>query len=103
MIFFSLPILGLLKLAYFIEGIFIPENKGPLFFYYYAISAGQIFRKYKIRLIKTKYIDLNAAKKGDWIAYAAEWDKESRTFVGQFAKKFYWKEIIKKYSNLLSL
>ena len=100
LIFFSLPILVLLKLAYVIEGFFIPENKGPLFFYYYAVSAGQIFRKYKIRLIKTKYIDLNAAKKGDWIAYAAEWDKESRTYVGQFAKKFYLDEIPQFFSVL---
>lgn len=31
---FSLPILLVLKIAYFIEGILIPENKGPMFFYY---------------------------------------------------------------------
>ena len=100
LIFFSLPILVLLKLAYVIEGFFIPENKGPLFFYYYAISEGQIFRKYKIRLIKTKYIDLNAAKKGDWIAYAAEWKPQSRTFVGSFAKKYYLDEIPQFFSVL---
>jgi lipopolysaccharide/colanic/teichoic acid biosynthesis glycosyltransferase len=29
---FSLPILLLLKIAYVIEGILIPDNKGPMFF-----------------------------------------------------------------------
>jgi len=100
LIFFSLPILGLLKLAYFIEGVLIPENEGPLFFYYYAVSEGRIFRKYKIRLIKKKYIDVKAARKGDWIAYAAEWNKDSRTYVGKIAKKFYLDEIPQFFSVL---
>ncbi len=100
LISFSLPILGLLKLAYFIEGILVPENKGPLFFYYHAVSEGKVFRKYKIRLIKTKHIDTDAAKRGDWIAYAAEWNKDSRTYVGQFAKKFYLDEIPQFFSVL---
>ena len=30
----SLPILLLLKIAYVIEGILIPENRGPMLFYY---------------------------------------------------------------------
>ncbi len=35
----------------------IPENAGPMFFYYNGVSAGKIIPKYKIRLIKMKYID----------------------------------------------
>jgi lipopolysaccharide/colanic/teichoic acid biosynthesis glycosyltransferase len=92
-ILISLPILFLLKIVYVIEGILIPENKGPMFFYYNAVSAGQIFRKYKIRLIKTKYIDPVGAKLGDWIAYSAEWTPKSRTYIGQFVKKFYLDEL----------
>ncbi|MBK5968782.1 MULTISPECIES: hypothetical protein [Thiorhodovibrio] len=42
------PVLLLLKLAYLIEGWILPENIGPLFFYYNAVSAGRVFRKYKI-------------------------------------------------------
>ena len=87
------PILLLLKIAYFIEGIFIPENAGPMIFYYNAISAGKIIPKYKIRLIKTEFIDTEGAKKHDWIAYSAEWNEDSRTIVGQFAKKFYLDEL----------
>jgi lipopolysaccharide/colanic/teichoic acid biosynthesis glycosyltransferase len=93
LILFSLPILLALKIAFIIEGLLIPENSGPMFFYYNAISAGKVFRKYKIRLIKTKYIDIKKAKKGEWIAYSAEWDPRTRTFVGAFVKKFYLDEL----------
>ena len=53
----SAPILLLIKLAFLIEGWLIPENAGPMFFYYNGVSAGKIIPKYKIRLIKTQYIE----------------------------------------------
>ena len=87
------PILLALKIAYVIEGLIIPANKGPMFFYYNAMSAGRVIPKYKIRLIKTSYIDPVGAAKGDWHAYAAEWSPESRTYVGRFVKKFYRKPL----------
>jgi len=96
----ALPVLLLLKLAFLIEGWFIPENKGPMFFYYNAVSAGEIVPKYKIRLIKTKYIDPEGARRGDWIAYSAEWTPDSRTYVGQFVKKFYLDELPQFWSVL---
>ena len=89
----TLPIIVLLKLAFIVEGLIIPENKGPMFFSYNAVSQGKVFPKYKIRLIKTKYIDLEGSKRGDWIAYSAEWNEDSRTYVGVFVKKFYFDEI----------
>ena len=95
------PILLLLKIAYFIEGIFIPENAGPMLFYYNAVSAGKIIPKYKIRLIKTKYIEPEGAKRHDWIAYSAEWNSDSRTIVGQVAKKFYLDELPQFWSVLV--
>jgi len=95
------PILLLLKIAYLVEGWLIPENKGPMFFSYNAISAGKVFPKHKIRLIKTKYIDAEGAKRGDWHAYSAEWSPESRTYVGRFVKKFYLDELPQFYSILL--
>ena len=89
----ALPVLAALKLAYVVEGIFIPENTGPMIFAYNAVSAGAVFPKYKIRLIKTRYIDAEGAKKGDWHAFSAEWTPESRTYVGRFVKKFYLDEL----------
>jgi len=65
-----------------------------------AVSAGKVFQKYKIRLIKEKYIDQEGAKRGDWLAYSAEWTPDSRTHVGQFAKKFYLDELPQFYSVL---
>jgi len=100
-ILISAPILFLLKIAYLIEGFFIPENAGPMIFYYNAISAGKVIPKYKIRLIKTKYIDPEGAKRHDWIAYSAEWNSESRTIVGQVAKKFYLDELPQFWSVLI--
>ena len=96
----SLPILLLLKLAFLIEGYLIPENKGPMFFFYNAVSAGRVVPKYKIRLIKTKFIDPKGAKQGDWIAYSAEWTPDSRTNIGRFVKKFYLDELPQFYSIL---
>jgi lipopolysaccharide/colanic/teichoic acid biosynthesis glycosyltransferase len=97
---FAAPVLVLLKLAFLIEGWLIPENAGPMFFYYYAVSAGQIIPKYKIRLIKTKYIEPEGAKRHDWIAFSAEWTPDSRTHVGGFVKKFYLDELPQFWSVL---
>ena len=96
----SLPILLLLKIAFLIEGYVIPENSGPMFFYYNAVSAGKIIKKYKIRLIKNKFIDPQGAMRHDWAAYSAEWNEESRTYIGQFVKKFYLDELPQFYSIL---
>jgi len=90
---FCIPILILLKVFFVIEGLFIKENSGPMLFSYNAVSQGKVFPKYKIRLIKTKFIEPEGAKRGDWIAYSAEWNKNSRTYVGSFVKKFYLDEI----------
>lgn len=89
----SVPILLILKVAYVIEGFLIPENKGPLLFYYWGVSKGKKFKKWKIRLIKNKFVDDELAANGDWLAYAKEWTPQSRTYVGQFAKKWYLDEL----------
>ncbi len=94
------PIFLMLKFAFMVEGLLIPENSGRMFFYYNAVSAGKVISKYKIRLIKTKYIDSEGAKNHDWIAYSAEWMPNSRTYVGQFVKKFYLDELPQFYSVL---
>jgi lipopolysaccharide/colanic/teichoic acid biosynthesis glycosyltransferase len=97
----SVPILLLIKVAYVIEGLLLPEHKGPMFFYYHAVSQGKIIRKYKIRLIKMKYIDAEGAKRHNWLAFSAEWTPSSRTYVGLFVKKFYLDELPQFYSVLI--
>ena len=98
---FSLPILLLLKIAYVIEGILISENKGPMFFYYWGVSGGKKMKKWKLRLIKTKYIDPEGSARHDWIAFSGEWAPDSRTIVGAFAKKWYLDELPQFWSVLI--
>jgi lipopolysaccharide/colanic/teichoic acid biosynthesis glycosyltransferase len=88
-----LPVIIILLLFNWIEGIIIPENRGPLFFYYNAVSRGKVFKKYKIRLIKVKFIDKELQAKGDWHAFVNEWNPAARTNLGKFVKKFYLDEI----------
>jgi lipopolysaccharide/colanic/teichoic acid biosynthesis glycosyltransferase len=97
----ALPILILLWILYFLEGFVMPENRGPFLFYYYAVSRGKVFKKYKIRIIKTKYVDLAASRRGEWSAYSAEWNAQSRTFFGKFVKKYYLDEIPQFWSVLV--
>jgi lipopolysaccharide/colanic/teichoic acid biosynthesis glycosyltransferase len=97
----SLPILLLLKVACVIEGILIPENRGLMLFYYWGVSGGKKMKKWKIRLIKTKYIEPEGAARHDWIAFSAEWTPDSRTVVGAFAKKWYLDELPQFWSVLI--
>lgn len=97
----AIPVMLIIKIAYFIEGLIIPENSGPVFFYYYAVSGGRVIPKYKIRLIKQKYIDPVGAVKHDWIAFSAEWTPNSRTYVGTFVKKYYLDELPQFWSVLI--
>ena len=97
----SMPILVLLKIAYVIEGGLIPENRGPMLFYYWGVSGGKKIKKWKIRLIKVKYIEPEGAARHDWIAFSAEWTPESRTSVGAFAKKWYLDELPQFWSVLI--
>jgi lipopolysaccharide/colanic/teichoic acid biosynthesis glycosyltransferase len=95
---FCLPIILILFTLNFLEGVFIPENRGPLFFYYNGISQGKPFKKYKIRIIKMKHVDLELRKIGDWHAYKNEWDPSTRTKLGTFVKSFYLDEIPQFFS-----
>lgn len=95
------PLLLLLKIAYLIEGVLIPENKGPMIFFYWAVSRGRRIPKYKIRLIKMRYIEPIGASKHEWIAFSAEWTPDSRTHLGQFVKKFYLDELPQFWSVLV--
>ena len=100
LLLFVLPILLLLKIAYLIEGLLVPENKGPMLYYYWGVSGGNKIKKWKIRLIKTKYIEPEAASRHDWIAFSAEWTPDTRTIVGAFAKKWYLDELPQFWSVL---
>jgi len=87
------PIFAVLLLGYLVEGLFIRDNRGPPFVSYRAMSAGREFPKYKFRTIKIGCVDQEAARRGDWHAYAGEWTPASLTYVGRFVKKTYLDEL----------
>ncbi len=95
------PVLAAIWLVYKIEGLIIPENAGPVLFFYNAVSAGKIIRKFKIRIIKQRCIDVELASKNDWHAFQNEWNPECRTITGRFVKKFYLDELPQFFSVLL--
>lgn len=100
LIFLSIPLLFILKIFYLIESLIDNESKGPLLFYYYAVSGGKKFKKYKVRIIKEKFVDQELAASGDWHAYKNEWKPESRTFTGNIVKAFYLDELPQFWSIL---
>jgi lipopolysaccharide/colanic/teichoic acid biosynthesis glycosyltransferase len=95
-----LPIFLLLWCINLVDGWIRPEDRGPLFFHYNAISCGKVFKKWKVRLIQEKYIDKELEKTGDWHAYKNEWMPQARTPMGRFVKKFYFDEI-PQFFNIL--
>ena len=72
-----------------------------MFFYYWGISNGRKIKKWKLRLIKTKYVDKELAAENNWLAFSSEWNEDSRTYVGAFVKKWYLDEIPQFWSVLI--
>ena len=97
----SIPILIIIKIAFIVEGIILPDNRGPMLFYYWGVSGEKKMKKWKVRLIKVKYIDPEGARRHDWAAFSAEWSPESRTHVGNFVKKWYLDELPQFWSVLI--
>lgn len=90
--------LSIIFIAYKIEAIFYPENGGPTFYFYWAVSNGELIKKWKIRQIKIGNIDVSAASRNDWRAFSGEWDETARTFTGAFVKKWYLDELPQFFS-----
>ena len=69
-------ILLILKVFIVLEGLLNKEARGPLLYFYWGVSQGRKFRKWKIRAIKNAYIDPEKSKLHEWAAYKNEWIPE---------------------------
>jgi lipopolysaccharide/colanic/teichoic acid biosynthesis glycosyltransferase len=87
--------------AYKIEGLIDPSARGPVYYYYWSMSAGQKIKKLKVRAVKVQYIDPQLAKQHDWRANKGEWNVENRTRIGHFAKSYYLDELPQFWSVLI--
>ncbi|MEN8659996.1 MAG: sugar transferase [Marivita sp.] len=97
----AVPLLTITWVAYKIEGILIPANRGPMFYYYWSMAGGRKIKKWKIRAIRLDCIDAELAKEHDWRATKNEWRKDCRTKVGHFAKSYYLDELPQFWSVLV--
>ena len=95
----ALPILSAIILAHLLFSAFIREQRGPLVISYRAVSKGQVFPKYKFRVIKERHIRTSPAI-NNWHAHAAEWNRDSQTYLGRFLKKFYLDELPQLFNIL---
>ena len=89
----GMAILLALKLFLLFEGVLKPSSRGPLLYFYWGVSQGKRFKKWKIRIIKESRSDEKLALNNEWAAYKNEWDPTARTWTGAIAKKFYLDEI----------
>lgn len=96
----STPILLTIWIAYKIEGFFDPSSKGPVFYFYWSVSAGRKIKKLKIRSVKMEFIDPALFAKNDWRACKGEWSRAQRTRVGHFVKCYYLDELPQFWSVL---
>jgi lipopolysaccharide/colanic/teichoic acid biosynthesis glycosyltransferase len=85
LIFVSLPVIVLLKIAYIIEGLVLQQSAGPLFYFYNGVSQGEVFKKWKFRVIKTECYDFEQFQEHQWEAYQQEWKPGARTIVEFFS------------------
>jgi lipopolysaccharide/colanic/teichoic acid biosynthesis glycosyltransferase len=97
----TLPIFLVIIVCHLVMTIFFPDQRGKLIVSYNAVSKGQVFPKYKFRVIKDAYIDRAGAARGDWQAYSAEWNPDSRTYLGVVLKRLYLDELPQLFNVLL--
>ena len=100
LVIFAIPF-AVLFFAYCVEQVLVKRNRGPFLYYYFSVTQGRKFKKWKLRQFRWDLVDINQAKTNDWRAFAVEWDEAARTYVGGLAKKFYLDEVPQFWSVLV--
>lgn len=89
----AFPVILLLFISNFIEGLIIAAHRGPFLYYYYSVSHGEKIKKWKIRQVIWDTDNEALRATHDWIAFSEEWNKSKLTYTGAFVKKFYLDEL----------
>jgi lipopolysaccharide/colanic/teichoic acid biosynthesis glycosyltransferase len=95
------PIFFAIVVCHFVLSMCFPDQRGKLIVSYKAVSKGQVFPKYKFRVVKDAFIDKAGAARGDWQAYSAEWRPDSLTYLGVALKRSYLDELPQLFNVLL--
>lgn len=95
-----IPILCIIKILYVVEGMILPWNSGPMFYFYWSMSGGRKIKKWKLRQTKLMYIDPRGPATNEWRYFKSEWEEEALTVVGKIVKNFYLDELPQLFSIL---
>lgn len=95
------PIFLAIVVCHLVLSMCFPDQRGKLIISYKAVSKGQVFPKYKFRVVKDAFIDKAGAARGEWQAYSAEWKPSSLTYLGFVLKRLYLDELPQLFNILL--
>ena len=96
------PLFVAIVAAFVIEGLLIPEHKGPLFASYISSTAGRKFMKLKFRIAKySLYKKEGGPYFFDNLDYFSQKKSENWTWLGRFLKKYYLDELPQLFNVLI--
>jgi lipopolysaccharide/colanic/teichoic acid biosynthesis glycosyltransferase len=95
-----LLMLMVIAMCMLLEGRFDRASRGPLFVSYWSVSRGRPFLKWKVRTIKSKFIDPELASRHDWGAFTMDSHPDCCTRVGRWVKALYLDELPQVFSIL---
>ncbi|MFT5170633.1 MAG: lipopolysaccharide/colanic/teichoic acid biosynthesis glycosyltransferase [Candidatus Marinamargulisbacteria bacterium] len=95
------PLFGFIILCIVVEGLFIKENRGPIFYAEQRISQGKPFKFFKFRIFKRHAIQAMVDEQG----YISTKDLENKggavTWTGTLLKKYYLDELPQIWNVLI--
>jgi lipopolysaccharide/colanic/teichoic acid biosynthesis glycosyltransferase len=94
------PLILLILILFFLEQIFAPSSRGPLFYSETRISKGRPFKIFKFRIFKIQSSQNYFKEHGYVETKAVESDKNNLTFTGKVLKQIYMDEFPQLYNVL---
>lgn len=89
----SVPFVVCLLIWIFLEQVFYPVSRGPLFYREARVSGGRVIRFVKFRIFKVSALEKAAQDNGVIHTKDLEHRKKNMTHYGRFLKKIYMDEL----------